>query len=159
MWDSGTTTMATTAQGTRSPDISAYDNNGNMVSASSTTSTSGWSVNGGLWSRRMPITIDHTKVSGSGTLTNFPLLFSVTSSSEFKSTANGGYVALSNGTDIFFTASDGVTKINHELERYTATSGEVIAWVNVPNVYTSTNTIIYAYYGNANSELPFAVTT
>jgi RHS repeat-associated protein len=148
---------ATTTPGYANPDAAisiaggnvAYDNDGNIVSASSTTS-SGWSVNGGIWNRRTPITIDHTKVSGSGTLANFPMLFSVTGT-EFKTVANGGYVASATGADIFFTSNDGVTKLNHELERYTATAGEVIAWVQVPLLKTSTDTIIYVYYGNATS--------
>ena len=32
------------------------------------------------WGYRKPITIDHTKVSGSGNLASFPMLFSVTDS-------------------------------------------------------------------------------
>ncbi len=126
-----------------------YDTNGNVISASSTTS-SGWSVNGGIWNRRTPITIDHTKVSGSGTLANFPMLFSVTGT-EFKTLANGGYVTSATGADIFFTSNDGVTKLNHELETYTATAGTVIAWVQIPLLKTSTDTVIYVYYGNASS--------
>jgi RHS repeat-associated protein len=123
-----------------------YDNNGNLL----TVTSSGWRVNGGKWNRRMPITINHAKVSGSSNLINFSILFSATST-EFKSATNSGYVALYNGADIFFTASDGMTKLNHELESYTATSGSIVAWVQVPVISTATDTVLYMYYGNASS--------
>src|SRR5665213_3909377 len=51
------------------------------------------------WTNRKAITVDHTKVSGSSSLTNFPVLFSVIDAN-LKTVANGGSVGKSDGTDI-----------------------------------------------------------
>jgi hypothetical protein len=56
--------------------------------------------------------------------------------------------AKADGSDILFTAADGLTKLNHEIERYTSASGQLIAWVNVPAVSASADTVLYVYYGN-----------
>ncbi len=53
------------------------------------------------------------------------------------------------GSDIVFTASDGVTKLNHEVEYYNGATGQLIAWVQVPALAASANTGLYVYYGNA----------
>jgi hypothetical protein len=100
------------------------------------------------WSSRKAVTIDHTKVVGGSDLINFPLLFSATDAS-LKSAANGGGMGKPDGTDLLFTASDGVTKLNHEIESYTGTSGQVLAWVQIPTLPASSDTVIYLYYGNA----------
>src|SRR4029077_13499410 len=34
---------------------------------------------------------------------------------------------------------------------YSSTTGEVIAWINVPTLSTSTDTSLFMYYGNASS--------
>lgn len=82
----------------------------------------------------------------SGPLTNFPLLVNVTDAN-LKTTANGGNVTDAGGDDIIFRASDGVTQLDHEIERYTATTGEMVAWVRVPSI--DVGTVIYMYYGNS----------
>jgi len=111
---------------------------------------SGWYSTGGTWTNRKPLTINHSQVSGSSNLTNFPMLFSVTDV-DLKTVTNGGSVGKSDGTDILFTASDGVTKLNHELESYNGTTGAIIAWVQIPTLSPTTDTVIYAYYGNASA--------
>ncbi len=88
------------------------------------------------WSNRKAITINHAKVSGSSTLTDFPLLISVTADTNLK-------------TDILFTASDGVTKLNHELESYSPTAGSVAAWVRIPSLSATIDTVVFVYYGNS----------
>ena len=50
-----------------------------------------------------------------------------------------------------FTAGDGATKLNHELESYGATTGSVNAWVQVPTLSATADTVIYLYYGNASA--------
>jgi hypothetical protein len=60
-------------------------------------------------------------------------------------------VASSTGADIFFTSSNGSTKLNHEIESYDGVNGTLVAWVQVPSVATSTNTLLYLYYGNTTS--------
>jgi hypothetical protein len=93
-----------------------------------------------LWQARKSITIDGSKVSG--TLSSFPLLVSLTD-------ADLAASAQSNGLDILFTASDGTTKLSHEIENYTSATGALIAWVKIPSLPAGTNTVIYMYYGNA----------
>jgi len=114
---------------------------------SSTDSGSGTWYNS-FWTNRKAITIDHTQVSGSTNLANFPVLFSVIDAN-LKTVTNGGNVGKSEGTDILFTAGDGVTKLSHEIERYDPATGELVAWVTIPALSPSIDTGLYLYYGNA----------
>jgi len=105
---------------------------------------------------RMPITINSSQVQN-GPLTNFPFLFSSTSSN-LKTTGNGGHVTNANGYDIIFRALDATTcgaawdgvscTLSHEIEQYDGTNGTFIAWVKVPSI--NNGTVIYIYYGNSS---------
>jgi hypothetical protein len=66
-----------------------------------------------------------------------------------KTTGNGGRVYSSNGYDIIFRSSDGVTQLNHEIEKYDGSAGTLVAWVKVPILSYTTNTAVYIYYGNS----------
>ncbi|CAN5882935.1 hypothetical protein BH11BAC7_BH11BAC7_16750 [soil metagenome] len=96
------------------------------------------------------IAIDPTKVAGSIDLTDFPVLINITSDNDLRTVANGGRVQNASGWDIIFTADDGVTLLNHQLEKYVPLTGEYIANVKVPLLSTSITTYIYMYYGNAS---------
>lgn len=109
----------------------------------------GWYKTGGAWSYRKAITIDKTKVANANQ-TDFPVLVSLTNS-DLKDMANSGHVGQSDGGDIFFTYSNGTTKLYHEIEKYDNTTGNLIAWVKVPVLSASADTVIYLYYGNAAS--------
>jgi len=100
------------------------------------------------WLYRMKITIDQAKVGGSADLSNFPVLISSTVS-QWAITTSGGHVQQADGGDILFTASNGTTKLSHEIEAYTSTSGLLRAWVEVGTLDFDTNTDIYIYYGNS----------
>ncbi|MCS5553266.1 MAG: DUF2341 domain-containing protein, partial [SAR324 cluster bacterium] len=90
------------------------------------------------WEHRKKITTSlNTEISSD--LTNFPTLISFTDSDLTKTTE-------SDGTDIVFTASDGTTELAYEIERFDSSTGEIIAWVNIPTVSASENTDIYIYY-------------
>ncbi len=102
---------------------------------------------------RMSITVNSSQVQN-GPQTNFPFLFSSTSA-KLKTTGNGGHVTNANGYDIIFRATDATTcggtapcTLNHEIEKYVATTGEFVAWVKVPSI--NTGTVIYVYYGNSS---------
>src|SRR3990170_5237064 len=95
------------------------------------------------WGFRKKLTIDYTKVSGGADLTNFPVLVSLTDLNLTK--------AQSTGNDIVFTSSDGSTKLDHEIEKFTQSSGELVAWVEIPTLSYTANTIIYIYYGNPSA--------
>jgi type IV pilus assembly protein PilY1 len=100
---------------------------------------------------RKAITINKTQVSG--TLSNFPVLISLTAN-ELRTTGNGGHVQNSNGYDIVFRAADGTTPLAHEVESYSSTTGQFVAWVNVPTISTSADTKIYVYYGDNSITTP-----
>ena len=94
------------------------------------------------WSYRKKITIDHTKVAAD--LTDFSVLLSLTSDADLASAAQ------SNGNDILFTSTNGVTKLDHEIERYVGGTGQLVAWVRVPTLSSVTDTAIFIYYGNSS---------
>jgi hypothetical protein len=109
--------------------------------------TSGCSLGGFSCSRR--ITIDSTKVEGSSDLTNFPLLIKTQNDCNLKTAANGGAVQNSNGWDIIFMDSDGVTQLDHEIEEYDGTTGDFTAWVRIPTLPYNSDKDIYMYYGKS----------
>jgi hypothetical protein len=92
------------------------------------------------WSYRKNITINHAQVSG--TQDNFPVLVNLSSDSGLATHAQADF------DDILFTSSDGLTKIPHQIESYTSTTGALIAWVNVSSINSATDTTILMYYGN-----------
>ena len=102
------------------------------------------------WQYRKEITVDHTKVSSN--LTNFPVLIDITDT-DLQSKAQ------SDGDDILFT-DDSDTKLDHEIELYDSSTGYLAAWVKVPSLSSSSDTILYMYYGNpsaTNQENPTGV--
>ena len=107
-----------------------------------------FSLNTTKYSFSRTVTIDSTKVGGS-TLTNYPMLFSGTYT-YLKTVANGGQVKNANGYDIIFTSdAAGNTKLDHEIETYSATTGVVNFWVRIPSVSSVSNTVIYLWYGRS----------
>jgi hypothetical protein len=102
------------------------------------------------WTYRQGVVIDsdHVDFSLSGDLSNYPVLIELTNG------ANDLFgKAQSDGDDILFTASDGTTKLPHELEDYDDTGGSEVlrAWVQVPTFFSGSNTVVYLYYGNSSS--------
>ncbi|MFL5763337.1 MAG: DUF2341 domain-containing protein [Bacteroidia bacterium] len=98
---------------------------------------------------RKRITFDPLKVSGPVDLTNFPALIKIASDPDLKLTTSLGHVENSNGYDIIFTADDGTTVLDQQMESYTSTTGQYTAWVRIPVLSTTVSTVIYMYYGNA----------
>ncbi|MDD1670894.1 MAG: DUF2341 domain-containing protein, partial [Methanomicrobiales archaeon] len=95
------------------------------------------------WGYRKKITIDKTKVSGTNPLSDFPVLVNLTLETPAHAQANG--------EDFVFTASDGTSKLSHEIESYSGGTGVLTAWVKVPSVSPSANTDLYLYYGNPST--------
>jgi RHS repeat-associated protein len=95
------------------------------------------------------IVIDHTKVPNTDQ-TNFPFLFNTTDP-DLATTANGGHVTSSTGNDIIFsTDPNGLTKLDHEMEEYNPVTGQVVAWMRIPTLSHTTDTVLYIFYGNPN---------
>jgi hypothetical protein len=96
------------------------------------------------------ITIDSTKVEGSSDLTNFPFLIEIQNDCNIKLAANGGGVQNDFGYDIIFVDSDGVTQLDHEIEEYDGTNGDLTAWVKIPTLPYNSDKDIYMYYGKSD---------
>jgi len=94
------------------------------------------------WKYRRTITINHTKVSGN--LTDFPVLIEITDSSLAEK-------AQPDGDDFVFTDANNM-KLDHQIEYYNSTTGHLIAWVKVPRLSSTTDIVLYMYYGNPESE-------
>jgi len=93
------------------------------------------------WQYRKKITINSGNVTGN--LSNFPVLISIVSDSDI-----GSHAQL-NGNDILFTQVDEVSKIPHEIESFSSNgaTANLTAWVKVPSLSSTTDTVIYIYYG------------
>ena len=92
------------------------------------------------------VSIQASRISGSQT--NYPVLISVTDP-DLRTVANGGRVRSGSGYDILFTLADGVTVLSLQIEKYVALTGQYVAWVKVPAISSSSNTILGMYYGKA----------
>ena len=102
-------------------------------------------INGsGAWPYWQTITINHAKVSGTAQ-TNFPVLINLASNTGLQNHAQ------SSGNDIMFIASDGVTVLPYEREAYTSGTGALVAWVKIPILSNTVDTVVYMYYGNASA--------
>lgn len=94
------------------------------------------------WIKRKQIILNSDQVSGSDGLINFPVLINISSDNEL------ALEAQTNGSDILFTLGDGTTKLAHEIESYNSSTGELLAWVNIPLLSSVADTYIFMYYGN-----------
>ncbi len=88
-----------------------------------------------FWNFRKNITIHASQVTG--TQTNFPVLINITGDTDLATDAQN------NGDDIVFTNVSGNEKLDHEIEYFNGTTGDLIAWVRIPTLSGSTDTVIY----------------
>jgi len=90
------------------------------------------------------ITIDHSKVAGSGSLSDFPFLLSILDSDLHDDVQP-------DGDDIAFAIAN--VWLNHEIElfnpTYNLTDAQLIAWIRIPSLSTSVDTVVSMYYGNS----------
>ena len=92
------------------------------------------------------ITVDNTKVAGGSDLSNFPMLISLTAQNFLKLSPTG-QILNANCYDLIFTDVN-YNKLDHQIEYYNGTNGDLIAWVRIPTLSSSSNTIIKVLYGN-----------
>jgi hypothetical protein len=59
-------------------------------------------------------------------------------------------VGTATGADILFTAADGTTKLDHEIEKFASSSGELVAWVRLPFLSSTSTNEFFIYYGNSS---------
>ncbi len=91
------------------------------------------------WRFRRFVTVPNTSVTGN--LRNFPVLVMI----------NDPEIAAqsqADGVDLLFTAADGRTLLDHEVERWEPALGLLVAWVRVESLSSIAPTVLHLYYGN-----------
>jgi methionine-rich copper-binding protein CopC len=98
----------------------------------------------GNWLYRKKFTVQHSKVNGD--LTDFPVYLKLNDfgDSFFNTVKN-------DGSDIVITSSDKVTKLSRELEFINTTANTGALWFKAGNLYNTSNTDFYMYYGFASA--------
>jgi hypothetical protein len=120
------------------------------ISSSMRTVTASSAWYGSSWLYRKKIAINASQVSGTSTLANFPLLIN-SSDPDWKYTSFGGKFASATASEIVFTAADGTTKLDDEIETYASSTGALTAWLRIPSLSPTTTNELYIYYGNASA--------
>ena len=108
-----------------------------QIKATEKTNGDWWNTD---WNYRKLITINSSQVVS--TLSNFPVLINLASDSNLVSFAQA------DGDDIAFVLDSDNTQLNHEIELYNDITGELYAWVNIPSLSSTVDTMIWMYYGN-----------
>jgi methionine-rich copper-binding protein CopC len=106
--------------------------------------TTGGSWYNGDWLHRKKITVQHSKVNGD--LTDFPVYLDLNllGADFFNDIKN-------DGSDIVITQSDKTTKLNRELVWLSTNDNKGELHFKAPNLYNTSNSIFYIYYGNSNA--------
>jgi MSHA biogenesis protein MshQ len=92
--------------------------------------------------RRKKLTIDIAKVNGNQT--DFPVWIDLTDT-------DIGARAQANGSDIYFTAGDGTTVLDYQIQRWDAGAHRLTAWVRIPSLPANPATSLYVYYGDPSA--------
>jgi len=97
-----------------------------------------------------PITVTSDTNIAPGTITNFPMLFSGTYDwLAATSLSANGLLQNENGYDhIYSTSTDCLSPLKYQNVSYTASTGAITDWVNVPTM--TAGAVIYICYGNAS---------
>lgn len=98
------------------------------------------------WQYRMPITLQASQVEGAHS--GFPVLIDTSNEDAFVRSNLAANVAQAGGEDIVFTAADGTSLLEHEIEFFDASDGRLVAWVRVPAIQDTADTQLFVYYGN-----------
>ena len=96
------------------------------------------------WRYRKSITVHSAQVPNTDQ-SGFPVLINLATDSGLSAHAQ------TSGNDILFTSSDGITQIPYEREKYTSGAGALVAWVRVPTLSHTADTVLYMYYGNSGA--------
>lgn len=109
----------------------------------------------GTYVYRKQLTLNSTNyVSGSGDLTNFPVLLEIHDTDLIHTGAVTDKVKSATGNDIAFTdatvAQNTATEYNYQIESYDAVNGVLKVWVKIPTLKKSADNTIYMYFGSDN---------
>jgi uncharacterized repeat protein (TIGR02543 family) len=124
--------------GSLNPDSIILTGNKAVTAVFIWTQTNWWN---NAWQYRRTITIDHLKVSSDQT--DFPVLVDLTDSGLTLK-------AQTDGDDFVFTDAN-QAKLSHEIELYESGTGHLVAWIKIPLLSSTTDTVLYMYYGNPSS--------
>ena len=95
------------------------------------------------------VLLSHARVPNTD-LANFPVLISGVYP-YLANVANGGKVQSASGYDIVFTSDAvGASRLDHEVESSNAATGQFTAWVRIPVLSHSADTVLYLNYGNGS---------
>lgn len=90
------------------------------------------------------------------TTTNGYAILATTTQSTLAATSSGGRIELLDTNnneipvDLIFTQDDG-TLLDFEIEKYASTTGELVAWIEVADISSTTAKTLRMYYGNASA--------
>jgi len=101
---------------------------------------------------RRTITTDHTQVSGTEDLVDFPYAITM-AGSYMQPTASGGDIESPYGYDIIFTNVSG-EPLDYEVNDYTPDEQKFTAWVRLPILSPTEDIEFYVYYGNSDITSP-----
>jgi len=93
------------------------------------------------WEYRREILIQPTEGAG-GDLRDFPVFVSVKDEDLKNHVSQGG------AQDVLFARAQGGGKLDHQIETWDAGTGELAAWVRLPALSATAETVIHVYYGN-----------
>ncbi len=110
----------------------------------------GFEENAGAEVYRRTIAINNSAIDSD--LTSFPVLISL-GKPDLRDLAHSGHVTYVDGRDIIFTDVSGSSQYDHEIERYDATTGELVCWIRVPLVSSGSPTQFRMYYGDTSGSL------
>jgi hypothetical protein len=98
------------------------------------------------------IRVDHTKISGTDPLANFPLLVKFENDSNL-SAGTCGWIKNSDGWDIIFTDDSGTPTVqyDHEIEKFDGSAGTLFAWVRIPSLSATAYTDLRMWYGKSSA--------
>jgi hypothetical protein len=93
-----------------------------------------------FFNHQKDITVNHLNVAGN--LNDFPVLIDITDNDLRDN-------VLSGGNDIAFTING--ASVDHEIELFEQSTGHLVAWVKVPYLSSSVDTVITMHYGCQNA--------
>lgn len=120
-------------------DFAATNTVTNAASVTVGAATTGTWFDQGGWAERRPLSIESDLVAGP--LTDYPVLVQVVDPDLATSLR-------ADAADLVFTAADGITRLDHQVESWNPTTGALTAWVRVPAVDDTTDALLYAYLAN-----------
>jgi hypothetical protein len=98
----------------------------------------------GSTQRRKQVTILGSRVEAPavpGFLADFPVLFSVVD-------PQIAALASTDGSDIYFVGANGLVPLEYEIEKWVKDTGELVAWVRIPMLSPTVDTVFYVVYGD-----------